>query len=165
MKIWLNGVAHSASEPLLSPLDRGFTLADGLFESMRATNGIVFRLDAHLDRLCIGAHLLGIPLPPALRDHVAGATRAAFESGYAHASVRLTVTRGPAPPGLAPPTHPSPTFALAIAPLSPPPAPKPIVASMAQRAPKRVRTHLRREDAFLHGVHRRARASEERRCR
>ncbi|HEV7703203.1 MAG TPA: aminotransferase class IV, partial [Gemmatimonadaceae bacterium] len=101
MMFWLNGVQRSADEPLLSPLDRGFTLADGLFETMRASNGIVFRLDAHLDRLCIGARLLGIPLPPGLRDHVAAAARVAFTSGYTHASVRLTVTRGPAPPGLA----------------------------------------------------------------
>jgi branched-chain amino acid aminotransferase len=131
MMFWLNGVQRSADEALLSPLDRGFTLADGLFETMRATNGIVFRLDAHLDRLCTGARLLEIPLPPGLRDHVAGAVRVALASGYAHASVRLTVTRGPAPPGLAPPPHPAPTFALAVAPLAPPSAPKPIVAAMA----------------------------------
>ena len=131
MMFWLNGVQRSAEEPLLSPLDRGFTLADGLFETMRASNGTAFRLDAHLDRLCIGARLLGIPLPPGIRDHVAAAVRIAFTSGYAHASVRLTVTRGPAPPGLAPPPHPAPTFVLAISPLSPPVAPKPIVATMA----------------------------------
>jgi branched-chain amino acid aminotransferase len=131
MMFWLNGVQRSPDEPLLSPLYRGFTLADGLFETMRASNGIVFRLDAHLDRLCIGARLLGIPLPSGLRDHVAAAARVAFASGYVHASVRLTVTRGPAPPGLAPPPHPAPTFALGIAPLTPPSTPKPIVAAMA----------------------------------
>ena len=131
MMFWLNGVQRSPDEPLLSPLDRGFTLADGLFETMRARNGVAFRLDAHLARLCSGARLLGIPLPPGLRDHVASAVRTAFASGYAHASVRLTVTRGPAPPGLAPPLHPAPTFALVIAPLSPPSAPTPIVAAMA----------------------------------
>ncbi|MDQ2766636.1 MAG: aminotransferase class IV [Gemmatimonadota bacterium] len=131
MMFWLNGVQRSADEPVLSPLDRGFTLADGLFETMRATNGIVFRLDAHLDRLCLGARLLGIPLPPGLRDHVAAASRVAFANGYAHASARLTVTRGPAPPGLAPPPHPAPTVALGMAPLAPPAAPKPIVATMA----------------------------------
>ncbi len=128
---WLNGVERAADEPQLSPLDRGFTLADGLFETMRARSGIVFRLDAHLDRLCIGARILGIPIPPMLRDHVASSARAAFAAGYAHASVRLTVTRGPAPPGLAPPPHPAPTVALAISPLSAPEAPRPIVAAMA----------------------------------
>ncbi|MEP7086404.1 MAG: aminotransferase class IV [Gemmatimonadota bacterium] len=131
MMFWLNGVERSVDDPQLSPLDRGFTLADGLFETMRATNGVIFRLDAHLDRLCIGARILGIPIPPTLRDHVAASARAAFASGYVHASVRLTVTRGPAPPGLAPPPHPAPTVALAISPLSPPQSPRPIVAAMA----------------------------------
>ncbi|MBA2682920.1 MAG: aminotransferase class IV [Gemmatimonadaceae bacterium] len=131
MMFWLNGVERSVDDPQLSPLDRGFTLADGLFETMRATNGVIFRLDAHLDRLCIGARILGIPIPPTLRDHVAASARAAFAAGYVHASVRLTVTRGPAPPGLAPPPHSAPTIALAISPLSPPQSPRPIVAAMA----------------------------------
>jgi branched-chain amino acid aminotransferase len=131
VKFWLNGVERSADDPLLSPLDRGFTLADGIFETMRASSGVILRLDAHLDRLCIGARLLGIPIPPTLRDHVAASARAAFAGGYVHASVRLTVTRGPAPPGLAPPPHPAPTIALAISPFSPPDAPRPIVATMA----------------------------------
>jgi len=131
MMLWLNGVQRSVDEPLLSPLDRGFTLADGLFETMRARGGTVFRLDAHLDRLCAGARLFGIPIPPGLRDHVAAASRTAFTYGYEHASVRLTLTRGPAPPGLAPPTYPAPTVALTITPLTPASEPRPIVAVMA----------------------------------
>jgi branched-chain amino acid aminotransferase len=128
---WLNGVQRSVDEPQLSPLDRGFTLADGLFETMRARGGTIFRLDAHLDRLCVGARLLGIPIPPGLRDHVAAASRTAFTGGYEHASVRLTLSRGPAPPGLAPPPHPAPTVALAIAPLTSPGESRAIVATMA----------------------------------
>jgi branched-chain amino acid aminotransferase len=103
-----------------------------LFETMRARRGIVFRLDAHLDRLHAGARVLGIPIPPGLRDHVAAAARTAFTYGYDHASVRLTLTRGPAPPGLAPPPHPAPTIALTISPLNPPSEPKPVVAAMAR---------------------------------
>ncbi len=128
---WLNGVERSADEPQLSPLDRGFTLADGLFETMRARGGSVFRLDAHLDRLCAGARLFGIPVPPGLRDHIAGASRMAFAAGHEHASVRLTVTRGPAPPGLAPPPHPAPTIALMITPLAQAAESRAISASMA----------------------------------
>ncbi|MDQ2929236.1 MAG: aminotransferase class IV [Gemmatimonadota bacterium] len=131
MIFWLNGVERSIDEPQLSPLDRGFTLADGLFETMRMTNGVIFRLDAHLDRLCIGARILGIPIAPTLRDHVAASARTAHTAGYAHASVRLTVTRGPAPPGLAPPPHPAPTIALTMAPFAPPDMPRPLVAAMA----------------------------------
>ena len=131
MMFWLNGVQRPVDEPLLSLLDRGFTLADGLFETMRARGGVVFRLDAHLDRLVASARVLGIPIAPGLRDHVAAASRTAFTYGYEHASVRLTITRGPAPPGLTPPPHPAPTLALAISPLTPSSAPRSIVATMA----------------------------------
>jgi len=144
MMFWLNGVQRPVDEPLLSLLDRGFTLADGLFETMRARGGTVFRLDAHLDRLFASARVLGIPIAPGLRDHIAAASRTAFTYGYEHASVRLTVTRGPAPPGLAPPPHPAPTLALAIAPLTPASEPRAIVAAMA--------TARRNEHALTSGM-------------
>lgn len=144
MMFWLNGVQRPVDEPLLSLLDRGFTLADGLFETMRARGGTVFRLDAHLDRLFASARVLGIPIAPGLRDHIAAASRTAFTYGYEHASVRLTVTRGPAPPGLAPPPHPAPTIALAIAPLTPASEPRSIVAAMA--------TARRNEHALTSGM-------------
>ena len=144
MMFWLNGVQRPVDEPLLSLLDRGFTLADGLFETMRARGGTVFRLDAHLDRLFGSARVLGIPIAPGLRDHVAAASRTAFTYGYEHASVRLTVTRGPAPPGLAPPPHPAPTVALAIAPLTPASEPRSIVAAIA--------TARRNEHALTSGM-------------
>jgi branched-chain amino acid aminotransferase len=128
---WLNGVQRSADEPQLSPLDRGFTLADGLFETMRARGGTIFRLDAHLDRLCAGARLFGIPIPPGLRDHIAAASRMAFAAGHEHASVRLTISRGAAPTGLAPPPHPAPTIALMITPFAPSTEVRAITATMA----------------------------------
>lgn len=129
MKLWVNGREIPPSEPSLSALDRGFTLADGLFETMRAQESVIFRLDAHLDRLCAGARLLGIPLPGGLREHVAAAARG--EGAYRNASVRLTVSRGVAPLGLAPPVIPELTVTIVAHPVSRPRAPVPIVAAMA----------------------------------
>lgn len=129
MKLWVNGSAKPADQPSLSALDRGFTLGDGLFETMRAQEGVVFRLDAHLDRLCIGARLLGIPLPPRLREQVADAARG--EGEYRNASIRLTVSRGVAPPGLAPPERAEPTVTIVAHPVVRPRVPEPIVAIMA----------------------------------
>src|SRR3990172_918258 len=63
-KLWINGRLVGEEEPCLTALERGFTLCDGLFETMLARGRRVFRLDDHLDRLYQGAHLLGIPLPP-----------------------------------------------------------------------------------------------------
>ena len=46
--VWLNGRLVAAAEATLSVGDRGFLLGDGLFETMRAYGGRVFRLQAHL---------------------------------------------------------------------------------------------------------------------
>jgi branched-chain amino acid aminotransferase len=129
VKLWVNGTAKPVDQPSLSALDRGFTLGDGLFETMRAQEGVVFRLDAHLDRLCAGAQLLGIPLPVDLREHVAAAARG--EGEYRNASIRLTVSRGAAPPGLAPPERAEPTVTIVAHPLVRPRVPEPLVAVMA----------------------------------
>jgi branched-chain amino acid aminotransferase len=105
------GAAH------LSAFDRGFTLADGLFETMRAYAGTVFRLDRHLTRLRAGAEALELTLPPHLEATVNDALAAARDAGHADATVRLTVSRGVGAPGVAPPAHAEPTVVVAVHPL------------------------------------------------
>lgn len=87
--IWVNGERKSSSEPHLSAADRGLTLADGAFETMRAQAGVVFRLDRHLARLAQALATLEIEAPPDLRSYVLAALR-----GADAAAVRLVVTRG-----------------------------------------------------------------------
>jgi branched-chain amino acid aminotransferase len=66
----------------------------------------VFRLMHHLQRLGAAANRIGLPLP----DGLAGAVVATVgANGLSDGAVRLTVTRGAAPPGLAPPPLPRPT--------------------------------------------------------
>ncbi|EKV32000.1 Aminotransferase [Caenispirillum salinarum AK4] len=113
MIVWLNGALLPVDEACIAPSDRGFTLGDGLFETMRAEAGTVLRRDRHLARLRSGAAVLGIPVP--LDDAgLAGALTAvltANDLAQAPAAVlRLELTRGPAPGGLAPPAEPSPTL-------------------------------------------------------
>jgi len=117
--IWVNGHRMPADAPHLSALDRGFTLADGVFETMRVYDGRVFRFDAHIRRLRHAASALGIPLPTDIADVVTHAVVEANASGLREATVRLTVSRGVGSPGLAPPSSPEPTIVVAIA---PPPA-------------------------------------------
>ena len=115
--VWVNGRLADATTPQLTILDRGFTLADGLFETMRAYSGAIFRLGRHLERLQRGAVRLGIPLPAGLRATIVSAMRTAAGAGLREASVRLTVSRGPAPPGIIPPETPEPTLVFAVHPL------------------------------------------------
>src|SRR5262245_17012704 len=86
---WVNGERKSNAEAHVSAADRGLTLADGVFETMRARGGVVFRLDRHLARLERALATLEIPQPHGVRDQVLAAARAARDG-----VVRLVVTRG-----------------------------------------------------------------------
>jgi len=58
--IYLNGYLVPRSKARLSPFDHGFLYGYGLFETMRAYNGHIFRLDRHLTRLRRSAQSLGL---------------------------------------------------------------------------------------------------------
>lgn len=112
--VFVNGVLTRDGSSSLSARDRGFTLADGLFETMRARGGVVFRLDRHLARLADGLRTMGISTPPDLQRWI---QQAIETTGAANVSVRLTVTRGTGPGGLAPPADPVPTTVITVAPM------------------------------------------------
>jgi branched-chain amino acid aminotransferase len=90
----LNGCLMPANRAQVSVFDSGLMQGVGLFETMRAYNGRVFRLDRHLDRLLHSARTLGwavLPNPEELRENVeqvVGATE------HEDTRVRLTVTTG-----------------------------------------------------------------------
>ena len=114
--VFLDGALVNSGTARIDPADRGLLLGDGLFETLRAYGGVVFRLDAHLARLAAGAAVLAIPLPlpaGALAEAVIATLRA---NGLADASLRITLTRGPGPRGLAPPPEPRPTLLITAAP-------------------------------------------------
>jgi branched-chain amino acid aminotransferase len=109
--VWVNGELQESAGPHLSAFDRGLTLSDGVFETMRVHRGRVFRLDRHLARLNHALAVLNIPRRPELRDWVVAALSGLASS---EASLRLTVTRGVGPGGVAPPTDPRPTVIMAV---------------------------------------------------
>lgn len=49
--VYLNGAYANAQEALISPNDRGFLFADGVYEVIKYYNGRPFRLSDHLERL------------------------------------------------------------------------------------------------------------------
>ncbi len=60
--VYLNGSLMLRSQASISVMDYGFLYGFGLFETMRAYGGQVFRLDSHLSRLARSAEILGLPL-------------------------------------------------------------------------------------------------------
>jgi branched-chain amino acid aminotransferase len=117
--IWLNGALVPAAEARIDPADRGLTLGDGLFETIRAENGVAQHAQLHLARLRQGAAILGIGVP--LEDPkilTAFTEMLAANHLTAPAVLRLTLTRGPAPRGLTPPANPHPTLLITAATLT-----------------------------------------------
>lgn len=94
MKTYLNGQILDESQAHISTQDAGFQHAVGLFETMFAHNGRVFRLDRHLARIKQSAAELGLsadmdtaPLADAVNQTLA-------ENKLEQARLRLTVTAG-----------------------------------------------------------------------
>ncbi|MCW8803384.1 MAG: D-amino-acid transaminase [Ignavibacteriaceae bacterium] len=51
MMVYINNRIIPVEEATISPFDRGFLFADGVYESIRTYNGKLFRFRDHLDRL------------------------------------------------------------------------------------------------------------------
>ncbi len=83
-----------AGEAAVDPRDRGFTLGDGVFETMRVRGGAVLRIERHLSRLRAGAAVLGLSPLPRDEDLADAITRTLAANELTDAAVRLTVTRG-----------------------------------------------------------------------
>jgi D-alanine transaminase len=90
--------------------DRGFLLADGVYEVMRTYGGRIFELQAHLDRLEASLHGIHLRLPVRRADLVRVLQRLVRRSGYPDARLYVQVTRGVAPRQHAFPRRARPTL-------------------------------------------------------
>ena len=132
--VWLNGSVVDQNDARVLVADRGFTLADGIFETIKAVGATAFWLSEHFERLKGGAAEIGLTIPfsesricDAVDRLLAGATE------DAPSAIRLTVTRGPTARGLWPKEATSqPTCVLTVA-SSPAPHPQDFVVCRSTR--------------------------------
>ncbi len=100
--IYLNGELVPKAKAVVSVFDHGFLYGDGIFEGIRIYDGVVFRLDEHLERLYDSAKsiLLNIPMEfEEMAKAVLDTVRAnQLQNGY----IRLVISRGPGDLGLDP---------------------------------------------------------------
>jgi len=90
--VYLNGSLIPRSQARISALDYGFLYGFGLFETMRAYGGQVFRLDSHLNRLAHSAEILGLPIQAL---DLKGAVRDTIQANkLSDARVRITISIG-----------------------------------------------------------------------
>ena len=94
---YLDGEYQPLSDVRISPLDRGFLFADGVYEVIPVYGGRLFRADEHLERLgrSLAAVRIGDPLDRAgWKALLHGIVE---RNGGGHQAVYLQVTRGAAP--------------------------------------------------------------------
>ena len=98
--VYINGRVVEEAKAHVSVFDRGLNYGDGLFETMKSTQGQIPLLKVHMARLLAGAKLLEIPKSGLKRlnsDIRAGVLTRLLKKnslGKGAASLRITVTRG-----------------------------------------------------------------------
>jgi branched-chain amino acid aminotransferase len=105
VRFWVDGRLVDAAEARVSALDHGFTVGDGVFETLKVVPGpqgdpVPFALDRHLARLEVSAAGLGLPPPdvPTLRDAALSVCAASPELAGG-GRLRVTYTSGAGPLG------------------------------------------------------------------
>jgi branched-chain amino acid aminotransferase len=102
MKIFLDGKFVDKKQAKISVFDHCLLYGDGCFEGIRLYQGCIFRLNDHIERLFSSAKYLMLRIPmsrAAIIERVRETVRRnKLRDGY----IRLVVTRGVGPLGLAP---------------------------------------------------------------
>jgi len=94
-KVFLNDKLIDNDKAGISVTDSGFLYGAGLFETMRAKNGIVFSLADHLDRLSFSAARLAIPITYDRKYITDAIYKLLGVNKLKDARLRLTLTGGP----------------------------------------------------------------------
>ena len=115
MKIYLNGKFVDEKDAKVSVFDHGLLYGDGVFEGIRAYDGVVFMLKEHIDRLYDSAKSLCIDIPLTKEEMIDVVLETLRVNNLRDAYIRLVVTRGIGDLGLDPRKCGKPTiFCIAI---------------------------------------------------
>jgi len=122
MLIYLNGKFIDKSAASISPDDRGFLLADGIYEVIRSYQGRLFKCTEHLQRLDFGLREIGITgLDTQTLAPICQELLSKNGLGRTDAIVYIQVTRGADPrQNHFPPVGTAPTVFIEVRPFSSP---------------------------------------------
>ncbi|NTW39377.1 MAG: aminotransferase IV [Cellulomonadaceae bacterium] len=95
--VWTGGRLRDPDEAVLTAVDHGVTVGDGVFETCGVVDGAAFALTRHLNRLVRSATGLGLEAPDL--DEVRAGVEAVLASSNHLGRLRITVTAGLGPLG------------------------------------------------------------------
>jgi len=107
--IHIDGEYYPKSQAKISVYDHGLLYGDGVFEGIRAYDGIVFKLKEHIDRLYRSARVIMLDIPLTKEEMINAVLETLRKNNLRDAYIRLVVTRGVGDLGLDPRKCPKPT--------------------------------------------------------
>src|SRR5262249_33607253 len=116
--VWIDGDLVAPDAAKLSVFDHGFTVGDGVFETVRVIAGRPFALGRHLARLHRSADRLGLAVPVGDPELRAVGEDVLAAAGLPAARLRITVTGGVTPLGSGR-ARATPSLVVAAGPLAP----------------------------------------------
>ncbi|MHC3129437.1 MAG: branched-chain-amino-acid transaminase [Candidatus Bathyarchaeota archaeon] len=115
--VYIDGKFYPKSEAKISVYDHGLLYGDGVFEGIRAYNGIVFHLKDHIDRLYRSAHPIFLKIPLTKSQLTEAVLKTLKKNNLTNAYIRLVVTRGIGDLGLDPRKCPKATIIIITEPM------------------------------------------------
>lgn len=115
--IYIDGKYYPKDEAKISVFDHGFLYGDGVFEGIRAYDGIVFKLREHIDRLYNSAHAIMLDIPLTKEEMIEAVLETLRINDLRDAYIRLVVTRGVGDLGLDPRKCAKPSIIIIAVPL------------------------------------------------
>ncbi|MBS7649718.1 branched-chain-amino-acid transaminase [Candidatus Bathyarchaeota archaeon] len=115
--IYIDGKYYPRDEAKISVFDHGFLYGDGVFEGIRAYNGIVFKLREHIDRLYNSANAIMLDIPLTKEEMGEAVLETLRRNNLRDSYIRLVVTRGVGDLGLDPRKCPKPSIIIIAMPL------------------------------------------------
>lgn len=110
LQVYIDGNFYPKSEAKISVFDHGLLYGDGIFEGIRAYDGIVFKLKEHIARLYRSAHMIMLQIPISKEEMIQKTLETLRRNNLKDAYIRLVVTRGKGDLGLNPRRCPTPSI-------------------------------------------------------
>ena len=110
MQVYLNDRVVPSAEAKISVFDHGFLYGDGIYETMRAYDGVIFMIDEHMRRLRRSAALIGLDIGKSTEELKLAIYETMQSNNLRAAYIRMTISRGVGAIGLDPALCKSPTF-------------------------------------------------------
>ena len=110
LKVYIDGEYYPKSQAKISVYDHGFLYGDGVFEGIREYNGVVFKLEEHINRLYRSAHAIVLNIQISKEEMIKAVVETLRKNKMKDSYIRLVVSRGIGDLGLDPRKCPKPTI-------------------------------------------------------